>query len=115
MDEVLIVIEKCKQLKFKEIEFLKKQNLNPAEYLLRKKGPDYYEFYHIQTGRKLEIRRWNAMDNMYQYRYEASKPKVIDTCQECGYDIYEGQEYYDIYGKILCDECVENFKKFGGY
>jgi len=57
MDEVLIVIEKCKQLKFKEIEFLKKQNLNPAEYLLRKKGPDYYEFYHIRTGKELTLRR----------------------------------------------------------
>lgn len=50
---------------------------------------------------------------MYDCRYERSKPKIVDCCKECGYDIYEGQEYYDINGLILCKDCIEGFKKIG--
>lgn len=51
------MLRRCKELSKNEIKFLKKENLDPKEFLLIKKGADYYEFYHIQTERKLEIRR----------------------------------------------------------
>jgi len=48
---------RCKELNQKHIRFLKEQGLDPKEFLHLETGYDYYKFYHIQTGRKLEIRR----------------------------------------------------------
>lgn len=50
-------------------------------------------------------------ESMYDYRPEDNKSKVIDQCQECGYDIYECDEYYDIHGVILCDDCINHFRR----
>lgn len=54
------------------------------------------------------------MDSIYDYRYERRKAVMVDTCKECRYEIYEGEEYYDINGLILCDQCNSYFKKIGG-
>ena len=49
-------------------------------------------------------------DSMYDYRPEQNKSKLIDKCQECGNYIYECDEYYDIKGFIICEECINRFK-----
>lgn len=51
------MIRRCKELSENEIKFLKKENLDPNEFLLIKKGADYYKFYHIRTEKELTLRR----------------------------------------------------------
>ena len=41
----------------------------------------------------------------------ADEPKVVETCICCGYDIYEGDEYYDIDGEPWCKECINSSMK----
>jgi hypothetical protein len=40
---------------------------------------------------------------------EAEQPK--HWCEACQSPIYEGETYYDMFGDILCEECVKNCKK----
>ena len=49
-------------------------------------------------------------DCMYDYRFEAPKPRIVDTCIKCGEFITEGQEYYDISGMVICKECMNEYK-----
>lgn len=56
----------------------------------------------------------NIPESMYDYRHERESEKQIDICDICGCSIYEEQEYYDINGKIICQECILEFKKIGG-
>ncbi|PRR70887.1 hypothetical protein [Clostridium thermopalmarium] len=53
----------------------------------------------------------NIPDCCYEYRYESEMAKVVDTCSECGCNIYEGDEYYDINGLILCQNCLSDYKR----
>lgn len=48
-------------------------------------------------------------DSMYSYRYEFPAAKVIDRCKNCGNDIYEHQKYWDVFGTIICEECIDDF------
>lgn len=32
------------------------------------------------------------------------------TCEDCGCDICDGDDYYDIAGTILCEDCIDNYK-----
>lgn len=50
-------------------------------------------------------------NSMYDYRPEYNKRKAIDKCSNCGCDIYEGEEYYDIKGLIICENCINDFKE----
>lgn len=36
----------------------------------------------------------------------ADEPPIFDHCHECGYEIYDGDEYYEIDGKNYCEACV---------
>lgn len=36
---------------------------------------------------------------------------VVDKCQYCNADIVEGEQYYDIMGVIVCEECIDAFRK----
>lgn len=38
---------------------------------------------------------------------EPDEPKTatVDTCAVCGYEIQTGEEYFDIDGVAVCDEC----------
>lgn len=45
----------------------------------------------------------------------AEQPKVICECSECGFEIYEGDDYYEIEGKIYCETCIDGFKKEAVY
>lgn len=37
--------------------FLEEQGLNPKEFLLERKDPESYTFYHIPTGKLVTMRR----------------------------------------------------------
>lgn len=48
----------------------------------------------------------------YEPREQALEPKepvVFCTCDECGQDIYEGEEYWVIDGCTVCDDCLRDF------
>lgn len=53
-------------------------------------------------------------DCMYDYRPEFPHNISVDTCNECGNQIYTGEEYFDIHGTIICEKCIDNFRKLGG-
>lgn len=53
----------------------------------------------------------NLPDCCYEYRYEAPEAEVIDVCSDCDCDIHIGEEYYDINGLILCEDCLNHYKK----
>ena len=40
----------------------------------------------------------------------ASEPEIYDYCEECGEEIYDGDECYKIGDHIFCEACVK-----GGY
>lgn len=42
------------------------------------------------------------------------QPRVFTTCDWCGTEIQEGDEYYEIHGEILCAECVNECRKEAG-
>lgn len=37
------------------------------------------------------------------------KAIAVDRCNDCGEDIYEGQEYYDFNGTIICKDCFAKY------
>lgn len=51
------MVEHCKELTEKHIEFLKEEGLDPKEFLHLETSAYHYKFYHISTGKELVIRR----------------------------------------------------------
>lgn len=41
----------------------------------------------------------------------APEPPVFATCSECGRDILEGEEYYEIINEPICEDCVWEARK----
>lgn len=41
----------------------------------------------------------------------AEEEKTVHICMNCGEDIYEGDDYYDIDGEAWCEECIKDCKK----
>lgn len=41
----------------------------------------------------------------------APLPRVFARCSECGCDILEGEEYYEIINEPVCEDCVWNARK----
>lgn len=39
------------------------------------------------------------------------KEEIADKCDCCGKDIIVGEEYYDIDGTMICEECIKTYKK----
>ena len=35
--------------------------------------------------------------------------EVIGKCEHCGDDIYEGEDYYDIEGEIIHEDCLREW------
>lgn len=33
----------------------------------------------------------------------------VDTCHYCNQEIYEGEEYYEFNGTIVCQDCIDDF------
>jgi hypothetical protein len=48
----------------------------------------------------------NIPDCQYDYRYERPQATIVHRCCMCGGDIFHGDEYYDIDGKIICADCI---------
>lgn len=48
-------------------------------------------------------------DCMYDYRPEFKSTRVIDRCENCGNDIHEHEKYWDVFGTIICKECIDDF------
>lgn len=46
---------------------------------------------------------------MYDYRYEYDTAKVIGRCKNCGCDIHEHERRWDIFGTIICKDCIDDF------
>lgn len=40
-------------------------------------------------------------------RNDPQEAKVYFNCDNCGAEIYEGQEYYDCEAGYLCEECFD--------
>ena len=42
------------------------------------------------------------------------QPRPFTYCDECGEEIYEGDDYYNIGGNIFCENCVNAGKRVAG-
>ena len=38
-----------------------------------------------------------------------------ETCSECGDAIYNGEGYYDIYGRKICETCMDCYHRIMDY
>lgn len=38
-------------------------------------------------------------------------PRIAHHCAICDAEIYEGDEYYDIGGDAICEDCIENARR----
>jgi len=36
---------------------------------------------------------------------------VADKCKCCDADIYVGEQYYDVEGVIICEACINEYRK----
>lgn len=39
--------------------------------------------------------------------------ELVEICCECGAKIFEGDDYYNIEGIVLCENCIDKFKMKG--
>lgn len=46
---------------------------------------------------------------IYDYRYEYDYAKVIGHCKNCGNDIHEGEKRWNVFGNVICDDCIDDF------
>ncbi len=42
---------------------------------------------------------------------ELNPEEAIYTCDICGEEIYEGDDYYSIEGDYICTSCIDDFRK----
>lgn len=45
----------------------------------------------------------------------APEPRSVFICSTCGEMIYEGDNYYDVLGEQICDECMWSAKREAVY
>ena len=50
-----------------------------------------------------------ALEKQKNEMYEEIEPYF--TCDKCGADIYEGQEYYNFEGDTLCEQCFDEIQE----
>ena len=51
-------------------------------------------------------------DILQMERYGELNPKeAVCTCDMCGEDIYEGEDYYQINNDNICKFCINDFRK----
>lgn len=43
--------------------------------------------------------------------YDPPEYDPVFTCDKCGCEIYEGDDYYLIEGEHICTDCIEDFKQ----
>lgn len=51
----------------------------------------------------------NLPESIYDYRYEREEATIVDHCNECDRDIYEGEEYYTFGTYNVCDDCIDTY------
>jgi hypothetical protein len=44
----------------------------------------------------------------------AESPEVYAKCYICGYEIYEGEKYFEMQCGDICTECLKDFSKIAG-
>lgn len=42
---------------------------------------------------------------------EPDEPETIGFCAECGEDIFEGEDVWEVKGKWYCEHCIDGFRK----
>lgn len=55
-----------------------------------------------------------AYDNLYAYHLkevEEAKRHPVATCGECGRGILYMETYFDVYGDIVCDDCLDSYMR----
>lgn len=45
-------------------------------------------------------------DFLYKGKYKPTEIDVVLTCSNCGDDIFDGDNYYDLGNEDLCEDCV---------
>lgn len=45
----------------------------------------------------------------------APDPPAVYVCSGCGHDIYDGDEYWDIFGEQFCEDCIDDMKGIAVY
>lgn len=68
----------------------------------------------IQSWYKEQFKKEVINVDMYEYSYERKPVKEYGVCEECGYTILEGEEYYDIDNILICVDCIDEYKKIAG-
>lgn len=53
---------------------------------------------------------YNYLERQYQHDCEA--PILFGHCSKCGGKIYEEDIYYNIYGEIWCESCMDDAKRY---
>ncbi len=43
------------------------------------------------------------------------KEHPVKFCEECGADIYEGDDYYLVDGIVYCPDCIRDMKRMATY
>ena len=42
-----------------------------------------------------------------------AEPKYATTCDECGAGIQVGEDYWEVDGKVYCEDCIDKCRKVG--
>ena len=61
--------------------------------------------YNTVLGRQYEAWRTASPD------YDEAEDIVFCKCSTCSYDIYEGEECYDVDGDMVCDGCTHDYMR----
>lgn len=48
------------------------------------------------------------LENYMVYQGLPKDPEVICKCSNCGFEFYNGDEYYEFEGDIYCDDCFDD-------
>lgn len=50
------------------------------------------------------------------YRIEFTERIPLYICRECGGEVFHGEVYYDVAGRLICRDCLPHFARryFGG-
>lgn len=51
-----------------------------------------------------------------QLRFELTESTPLCLCRECGGELFCGEVYYDVAGRLICRDCLPQFARrcFGG-
>lgn len=51
------------------------------------------------------------MIHVEDYKLEPPEDIVSCYCYECGREIFVGEDYYHFEYEIICEDCINNFKR----